>query len=519
MITHVATCKVLLVQDGEVVLTHNHSDTGRVVPIIASLLMDGAPTCYIAGTNLYSSLAELNVLMQETVPGWRMRIANRRRHAFSVNGEARIVGKFFVDYFCIDEKRGRRGERVPRKRFDVLNLDLLFEKPSKDPHTQLEMALSILELCEKRGIAVRNTKGSIGSALLRKSPEWQRGRHSAPKFVNDQARKYLPGNFYSVSQKLNRKSLILPHCYYLDQSSAHHNIARSVPVPHPHTLRARGNFKQALKGEGKKWVDVKSPTGIAIMKGEHIGLVCCHLLVSTIGPSVSHLYPPWAQTKGTKDVWLWTPEMRLLENDPKFDIQYFTCALSSTHSDPVLPEYSTWALDELRTDPVRAPHKKGALLAAYGMLAFNGSNRHIYRYWGGENSRYKVDIPLAGRVGESRITIPQHVELSTVNVVARGIIESETRTRSIEYARQLHAQGYHVPQIYADAVLVETDQLPLWVPDGWRVSHSLTHVSIPRPNAIVSDQVVKLPGVAGSEQDREWERRREDARRPLLLAS
>jgi len=142
------------------------------------------------------------------------------------------------------------------------------------------------------------------------------------------------------------------------------------------------------------------------------------------------------------------------------------------------------------------------------MLAFNGAGKTVYRYWGGNNSRSKCEIPGAGVVSESVIPINPNIQLSTVNVIARGMIEAETRTRSIEYARELHRQGFHVPQIYADGVLVETDSLP-FVREGWRISHSLTNVHIPRSNAIISDQIVKLPGAAGGEQDRAWERTRE----------
>jgi hypothetical protein len=264
--------------------------------------------------------------------------------------------------------------------------------------------------------------------------------------------------------------------------------------------------------EPGRWLDVDSPSGQSLMDGRHVGVLLCKIHISTVGPTKEHLYPQWALKRGTRYVWIWTPELRLIENDPKLQLEYFCGGVTGSTYDSVLPEYAKWALAEIAGNEQRAPYKKGPLLAAYGMLAFNaGKTDAIYRYWGGENKKMKVEIPMAGMVGESKIKIPTDVELSTVNVVARGLIEAETRTRSIEYARQLTAEGMHVAQIYADGILVATDQLP-FVPDGWRVSHSLTHVHIPRPNAIISDELVKLPGVAGSEQDREWERKRQDAR-------
>jgi hypothetical protein len=503
--------KVLLVSKGNVVRTHNHSDTGTAIPIICSLLLDDKVRyAFIAGTNLYDTLAKLNQLMQESVPGWRMRITNRRRYAYVKNERKVVTGRFFVDYFSVD-KKVTRNKREPRKRIEVVNLDLITEHPPEDLDEQLEMTLAILEMCEHRGVSFRGTRGGLGNAMLKKSPHWQKGRGPAPRFINDTSRQYLPGNFYSLSNKIRegRKTDGMKHCYYIDQSSAHHNIARQVPIPHPEHLHARGKWK-TLEG---RWCDRNSPIGQQITNGEQVGLVLARMTIATIGPTMSHLYPPWANKRGTRDVWLWTPELRLLD-DHRLQLDCFIASFTTSTSDMVIPEYASWALGELASNEQRAGYKKGSLLAAYGMLAFNGAGKTIYRYWGGENSRPKCEIPLAGEVAESRVAIPPSVQLSTVNVIARGIIESETRTRSIEYARELHTMGFHVPQIYADGILVETDQLP-FMPEGWRISHSLTNVFIPRRNAIVSDQIVKLPGNARSEDDRLAEAKREEARMVL----
>lgn len=501
--------KVLLVSKGNVVLSHNHTDTGTAIPIIASLLLDDKVRYgYIAGTTLYDTLAELNLLMQSSVPGWRMRITNRRRYALLRNGRKVVTGRFFVDYFSVDHKV-TRNKREPRKRFDVINLDLLREHPPTDPTEQLEMALAILELCEHRGITFKGTRGGLGNAMLKQSPHWQRGRCAAPRFINDAARDKLPGNFYSLSNKVrDHKARGMAHCYYIDQTSAHHNVAKEVPIPHPEHIHARGNWK-TLEG---KWCSPESDIGQSIMNGEHIGLVLCRMTIATIGPTMSHLYPPWVK-RGTHNVWLWTPDLRLLQ-DHRLQVEYFMASFTASTRDMVIPEYATFSLGELDINRERASYKKGTLLAAYGMLAFNNVGKTIYRYWGGQNSRPKCEIPLAGSVSESRISIPDATQLSTVNVAARGIIEAETRTRSIEYARELHSQGFHIPQIYADGILVETDQLP-FIPEGWRISHSLTNVFIPRRNAIVSDQITKLPGGARSEDVREWEAKRREARMVL----
>lgn len=515
----VACSRLLLVQDERVVLTHNLDGvSSNLTSTLGAVLLDDAgpfPPTYVAGIRLFEPLAKFNELVQDSTPGWRMRITNRRRHAYFADGQVKVSGRFFVDYMCIDRKL-TKNQRIPRRRIEVINLDLLFAEPPKDAESQLEAALALLEMCELRGIDYRSTKGAIGSAMLKVSPKWEKGRRAAPKFINDEARKYLPGNFYSVSQRVQSEHVNgsklgyhfhIPQCYYIDQTAAHHNIVLQTKLPLPESVHSRGNWQ-----EQGRWCTPESASGRALMDGTHVGVLLCKVHISAVGPTKEHMYPQWALKRGSRYVWLWTPELRLL-NDHRIQLEHFCGGFTGTSYDPVLPEYAQWAMSEIREgNQDRAKYKKGPLLAAYGMLAFNGNNRQpIYRYWGGDNKKMKVEIPLAGMVGESKIRIPGDVELSTVNVVARGLIEAETRTRSIEYARELDAQGFHVAQIYADGILVATNELP-FVREGWRVSHTLTHVHIPRPNAIISDELVKLPGVAGSQEDREWERKRESAR-------
>lgn len=501
--------KILIVQDGYVTLSHNHSDTGEAIPVIASLLLDpNTKRAFIAGINLYETMAYLNTLMSD-VPGWRMRFTNRRRYAFTKDGRKVVTGKFFADYFGIDQKIGANGTRLPRTRFEVLNLDLLRDKPPADSESQLDMVLALLTMCEHRGIAMRGTRGSIGNALIKASKHWEPGRKPAPKFINDIARKHLPGNFYALSDKVTDR-MNFDHCYYIDQNSAHHNIARSIQIPHPEHIHARGNYR-TLKG---RWIDYRSPIAQQFIQGVHSGLFLCKLHIATIPPTQRHLYPPWALKRGDRVVWLWSPELRLLA-DKRIQLDYFIASFTATAPDMVISEYARWALDEINSDREGAKYKKGSLLAAYGMLAFNSAGRKVYRYWGGNTNKPKCEIPRAGLVAESVINIPSSVQVSTINVAARGMIEAETRMRSIEYAKELSSLGFHVPQIYADGLLVETDSLP-FIPDGWRVSHSLTNVHIPRPNALVADQLVKLPGIPSSPEDREWERYRGESHARLV---
>jgi hypothetical protein len=505
------THKVIVVQGDNAY----DSWTGLVspaIPRLASLILNENDTdAYVAGTRLYSTLAQLNDMMTPEASGWRMRISTRRRSVMAKDGKRSVLGQFFVDYMALyTRSRMPQGKRRKTRRIDVINLELFKEPPPEDINEQMSMAIAILELCESRKTRFRNTRGSLASAFMKQSPHWEVGRHAAPKFINQTAREHLPGNFYSVAQGPRKPGTkfggtVFDHCYYLDQKSSHHAIALSTPVPHPQQLHARGYYQRAMERDYRRWADPNSDVGRGILNGSQIGLVVARVYISTIPRSLAHLYPPWATHKGgQKYVWLWTPELRLFQGDHRLQLEHFVCGITADTADPVIPEYADWSLKQLKVNAQRKRTTKSILLAGYGMLAFNARQYDIYHYWGGRNTKAKVHIPIAGVVGETRIRLPEDVEPSIVNVAARGIIEAEARTRSIEYARQLTGEGLHVPQIYADGLLVHTDTLP-FLPDGWDVSHSLTHVTIPRPNAIVSRELVKLPGVSHrSEEDREW---------------
>src|SRR5205085_580686 len=156
----------------------------------------------------------------------------------------------------------------------------------------LELALALLEMCDSRGIEIRSTRGACATMMLRKSAQWIRGRKPAPRFINDISRKSLPGNFYSVSAKVEKSGYkkAIPHCYYLDQENAHHSIASTIPLPHPEHIHARGFYRS---GSGL-WAELDSEIGQQILNGEQIGVVLCKVYIAYKVPSQAHLYPEWA---------------------------------------------------------------------------------------------------------------------------------------------------------------------------------------------------------------------------------
>jgi hypothetical protein len=517
---------ILVIHKEEIVLsTDNLEIIGPTpaIPFLAALLMDNPRIKkYVTGINLYPCFAKMNDQLQTSVPGWKCRFSARKRVTRVLRNRRYSIGVFFPDYVAIDRKGPQKNERFPRARIDILNLDLLEERPALCPVEQLFKAQAIIELQLSRGIkSPRLTKGAIGSALLRKSPNWEDKRHAAPRFVNQTARDKLPGNYYSISRKVAQKKerFFLDTCYYIDQSSSHHSIAVSTKVPHPHYIRGRGRYKAAMVGKMEYypiWCHADSTIGQELISNRQTGLVLVKVYLGQLPPTKEHLYPPWAKKRGKHYLWLWTPELRLFLSDKRLQLDSFVAGFTSHVGDPAIAEYGKWALDYLQNNPRYKQHTKGVLLSTYGMLAFNPEKyKKVIRYWGGNVRGNRTELPEAGTVSERQINFKGNVQHSLVNVIARGIIEAETRTRSLEYAKELDEQGYHVPQIYADGIVVETHQLP-FIKNGWRVAHELTHVQIPRANAILSDQITKLPGMPYTEDDMRFIQRREEARQPII---
>jgi hypothetical protein len=432
------------------------------------------PGGIIAGRNLYPVLAPIAAQLRRD-HGWTATISAQRQRA----KEKRVKGLLYFSHltyrFAKIRSNGRR-YRPGSIKWLVLNLELFSES------TDIEgAARALVALAERRGIRARHSPGSFGGALLRASEAWEDKRRPAPRFVSAAAREVMPGNLYALRHGYRG----IKRGYYLDQKSSHHTVSASIPLPHPHFLRARGRFRAVERGEFPKWLD--SPH----LLRHHYGVIAAVVECRRIAPTKLHLYPPWAQTPGRRMVWIWTPELRLLDVDVQ--LVHISASLTSFKLDPILLEYAEWALAHLATHPHSAV--KPALLAAYGMLAVK-SGTPIVRY--SVHGRTKppraesCTLPLLDNVYRS--TVEQRRTPSLQNVVARGVIEAEVRTRSLEMARRLEGDGIPVVHIYADGLIADCGQLPFLPPD-WRCVTALTDVSAANPSTITSRELVRLPGI------------------------
>jgi hypothetical protein len=439
------------------------------------------PGGVIVGRNMYELLSGL-VPEVRNDHGVTLKLMDKEDH----NGKWRKGFTYFSGMSYRFEKVRRNGRRYrPGSiKWLIINLELFCEPPVD--MSELEdvegAGRALVSLAARRGITTRSSPGAFGSALLRASNKWEKERHAAPWFISeDYARPNLPGNLYSLRSGYRKAA----EAYYLDQKSSHHSIVASTSLPHPHYLRARGYLRAVDKGIFRPW-----PNAVDMLR-DHSGLLCATVEADTIPPTMTHLYPKWALESGKKQVWLWTPELRLL--DRRVRLRWISAALTGRRMDPALPEFAKWALELLEYD--NHPAIKPALLAVYGMLGCRPKDYYsMFTVHGrGKPPRAtEVKRPLIGAVYRS--DVKSRKPPSTQNVIARGVIEAETLTRSIEMARLLEGEGHKVIHIYADGLLTTADQLP-FLPDGWRVQGALTHVSSPHPNSILSREMVRLPGI------------------------
>lgn len=438
-------------------------------------LLTSRPGGVIAGRNLYPELCSLVSDIRKD-HGWTGAIHAQHQPA----GENRVHGVIYFSHLTYRfAKRRVNGIRYrPGSiKWLVLNMELFCEDSDIEG-----AARALVQIAERRGVRVRYSPGTMGAAMMRASPEWTKDRRPSPRFISEIAREHLPGNLYALRHGFETSKGGI----YLDQKSSHHTVASSIELPHPHYLHARGRIRSVEKGEWPRWLSS------AKLLDKHTGLLAATVECRTLTTKHLHLYPRWAHKSGERKVWIWTPELRLL--DDRVKLISISAALTSYILDPVLLEYSKWAISQLSE-----PHHsaiKPALLAAYGMLAIR-SKKNIVKYTVHGRTQpprsEKVSLPLIeGTVYKS--TVERRRTPSLQNVTARGVIEAEVMVRSLEMARELEAQKIPVLQIYADGLIVETDQIPMIGPD-WRVSASLTELRAENPSSIISREMIRLPGI------------------------
>ena len=440
----------------------------------------------ICGYLLYEHLA---ALWPQLHGDWRFKLPGRR------NQDQRVVRHYFYSLTkrppAEQRRTGRRhtkgdgSKHRPRAtKWIVWNFELFHNEPDGNV---VEAGLRMRKLCEDRGIKPTATIGGMGRAMLKISSEWREDRYFAPPWISEIAREHLPGNHYAHREGFRRdKGIVL-----IDQQAAHHNIVNTIPCPDPASIRRRG---RRTPGRGGEWI-----RDVHLLRRK-MGLLHAMVEVQTIPRDMLHLYPKWAQIPGRRLEWIWTPELRFFDDDHRLNLVGVETAFTGGRLDTALLEYSDFALQQIHDSP--HPVMKATLHAAYGSLAV-GKYSDFEQVILGDTTMYKDRRP----VRLAKVDDPAHavtikgLKISPLqNVIAYGVITAEQTVRSLELAR-VYEREYHlwVVQVYADALLVRTDQVP-FVPDGWDVKADLGEVIAGAPNQIISTNLRRIPGLHGEQR-------------------
>lgn len=454
-----------------------------------SHLVSTRPGGIIVGRNLYAILSALGEDIRRD-HGVTLKLVSKEDKK-----NTHVKGYDYYSLLCYRfEKERKNGVRYrPGSiKWPILNLENFCEPlPDKTELEDVESCgRALYALAEGREITVRASPGAFGSALYKKSPEWEKSRHAATHFISeDYARPNLPGNLYSLRDGYRTAKFV----YYLDQESAHHRIALSGVVPHPHSAKAgglcgRGRFHKTLEEIYGEW---KGGSVILDENSDHRGLICARVECGTIPAKLRHLYPKWALEPGEHNRWIWTPELRLL--DKRVRVRWITCAFTGVRADPVALEYAQWCLDLLKYE--KHPAVKPVLVAAYGMLAVTRKDTYSNFSIHGRGKPPRATVvkrPLIGDVYRS--DVKSYKPSVMQNAIGKGVIDAECLTRTIEMARVLENEGHKAVHLYADGLLTTAEQLP-FLPEGWRVHATLTDVTSPHPNSILSREMTRMPGI------------------------
>lgn len=474
--------------------------TGEILPLaeIANCVLQEPASIWICN-GVADLLLQLDAIFDPN-PLWQYRVSPFKRDHYSIrqHGTTRSVKTVgtIVGYF------GFKNPRKGKGRWHYPVDPALFVSTVLEHHHVTDLVRwgrEVRSWCQRHGLAIKPTGGGIAGQLLRDPRFYPEPRRKVPRATNERARAVLPGNHY----ELRAGTQEVTSAWYLDMRSAHHNCAADLTFPNANTLLGRGHFKRSTDTtdytlpESPAWAPRGTPRYDTIMERMH-GLLLLRLSVPFIHPT---RYPPPGLLPGVRLGWWYSNELGTLR-ELGVSLDGIEAAWGSFDRDGGLNRYAQWCLSELATAPTdQLPWLKPTLLSAYGILAARPRIRE-YAYKRADKGtirHYPAGhgvIHARGYVGDVAIEVP------TTNVIHRGMIEAETRARSLGLARWLTALGHRVLCVYADAVIVEQGPpLPL-LPQPWAVKTALTRLRFLHPNAFHAREMTRLPGIPRESQQR-----------------
>jgi hypothetical protein len=475
--------------------------TGEILPLdkLTSLVCSEAPFILVAH-NVAQVIAWLDKKF-DPYPRWQFRVTPIQREVWRPNNErcTLVTHDTIVNFFGFQRANGHSENRYHLALDPLLlarkNVHELIPGDAPVPVKLAEWGAQVRAWCLLNGLQLKPTGGGLAAQLLRDRRFYPEDRRKVPKSTNAKARPALPGNYY----RLRCDPWISHTATYYDQSASHHSCARALQLPNANSLYAKGKFqtfagitwnKRGLPPGVRYWAAAGRPLFERAIKQHGLFL----LGIRTPAKTRTGFPLPCQETPGFKLAYVWSNELDYLREGGTL-IEGIMVAWTSPETDTGLARYAEWSLSQTRENPEALGWLKPTLLAAYGILAANPRPLEFgyKRAKSGEPKAYPVGGQLLKVLAKTTSGLQ---EASTVNVIHRGMIEAETRLRSIQLARDLTRQGFRVLAIYADSVFVENDHRNVpFPPDGWKIQEELTNLRFFNDVSFTSDQITKLPGI------------------------
>lgn len=355
-------------------------------------------------------------------------------------------------------------------------------------------AMEVRDFLQENGLRLSPTSGGIAAQFLKDKRFYPEDRRKVPRHTNAKARQHLPGNFYKLygaENGLHRNGRAVYSAAYLDQISAHHTAAKTIAFPCANTLRRRGRHSSL---SDRSYAKAGSQKYKELIK--EYGLFYLAIEIPRLFPKDFPL-PECDKPQGYHRGYFYSNELPYLEK-LGVRIRHIIASWTSPDRDSGLNKYAHWASERVdEATELSKPWLKPTLLSTYGVLAAKPKIMEFgYRQAeGGEPKRYACGSGFIDVIAKASTKMREPL---MANVIHRGMVEAETRLKSLEMARELTEDGHTILAIYADSVFVEgSKQLPLLKPP-WRLQEFLTGLRFQSATHFTSAQMSKTPGVPAS---------------------
>lgn len=437
----------------------------------------------------------------EKNPLWQFRAAPVERTSWAPNRQRQAVMKdCIISYFGFKGERKQKGHYHFALSPHIFCLKSVNELRRGIPgetatiHKLMEWAKEVRGFLQANDLNLSPTAGGIAAQLLRDSRFYPNPRRKVPRHTNASARIQLPGNYYKLYEAKEGRSI--HSAAYLDQIAAHHTAASELDFPSSDSLMRHGRYSTIkdlpfARFGTEKYKDFIGRYGLFYLAIETPRFFDADFPLPNCGNSDG----------GYRRGYFYSNELPYLK-ELGVRIRHIIACWVSPDKESGLNRYAEWAIEQVKKAPSDSkPWLKPTLLSTYGVLAAKPKFMEFgYKHCkDGERKKYPCG---SGFLEVEAKRTKKMREPLMANVIHRGMIEAQTRLRSLQYAKELTSMGYTILAVYADSIFVEsTKDLPLIEP-GWRVQEYLTALRFQSATHFTSRELSKTPGISENWRNR-----------------